>query len=341
MKLLAADVGGTNTRLSYVESVGDEKNVLSEKSFLSAEYSDFNRLLNAFLDEFNIKDSVDAACFAVAGPVKSAEVSVTNLPWVINEAQLQAAFKIPRVRLINDFIAVAYGVSTLSNSDICVLQPGNSHASSHNASPGVSQHNAVVVGAGTGLGAAHLVWQTDHYQAYSSEAGHVGFSPQNPLQHELLLWLQKQRNYVCLEMLLSGSGLERIYQFLSETGAFSASAAVEKAMQTMPGAQVITEYALAEGDKLCQKTLDCFIDIYGAAAGDIVLHHYPLDELYIAGGIAAKIHSKMTDKRFINAFVNKGVMQENMKGIRVKLVCNEKVGLYGALLCAQSLVLSH
>jgi len=57
--------------------------------------------------------------------------------------------------------------------------------------------------------------------------------------------------------------------------------------------------------------------------------------------IAAKIHSKMTDKRFINAFVNKGVMQENMKGIRVKLVCNEKVGLYGALLCAQSLVLSH
>lgn len=330
MKILAADVGGTNTRLIYAEVAANQKKILAEKTFASANYTGFYLLLDCFLEEFNIKDTIDAACFAVAGPVKSGEASVTNLPWVISESQLQTDLEIPHVKLINDFIAVAYGVSTLANEDMLVLQQGQ-------AGGVLANRDVAVIGAGTGLGAAHLVWQKARYLAFSSEAGHVGFSPQNPLQYELLRWLDKQQDYVCLEMILSGSGLKRIYQFLSETEKFSESETVKKAMKTQDPAQVITDAALAQRDELCQKTLECFIEIYGAAAGDIVLHYYPLAELYIAGGIASKISTKMTDKRFIEAFVNKGVMTSNMKEITVKLVCEEKVGLQGAILVAQML----
>ncbi len=328
MKILAADIGGTNTRLVYMEISGNQKTVLAEKTFTSANYTGFDPLLDCFLDEFNIEDTIDTACFAVAGPVKSGEASVTNLPWVLNERQLKMSLKIPHVKLINDFIAVAYGVSTLSDEDILVLQQGQGKGVLHN-------RDAAVVGAGTGLGAAHLVWQKDRYLAYSSETGHVGFSPQTPLQHELLCWLEKQQDYVCLEMILSGSGLVRIYQFLSETEKYSESMDIKKAMRTSDPAQVITDAALAQSDELCQKTLECFIEIYGGAAGDIVLHYYPLAELYIAGGIASKISSKMTDKCFVEAFANKGVMTSNMKEITIKLVRDEKVGLRGAILVAQ------
>ncbi|VAW61893.1 Glucokinase [hydrothermal vent metagenome] len=334
MKLLAADIGGTNARFIYMDIAESKKNVLAEKSYLSGKYTDFTSLLNVFLAEHNIKEAIDAACFAVAGPVKSGEASVTNLPWVINERQLRAILKIPRVQLINDFIAVAYGVSTLSNTDVIILQQGQNNND-------LQKNDAAVIGAGTGLGASHLVCKEGHYQAYASEAGHAGFSPQNALQNRLLNWLQEQQHYVCLEMLLSGGGLKKIYRFLSEVELLPESAAVKKAMQSTGPAQVITEYALKQNDELCQKALACFIDIYGAAAGDIVLHYYPLKELYIAGGIAAKISNKMADGRFIEAFVNKGLMSSNMKEITVKLVCDEKTGLYGALLCAQSLTESH
>jgi glucokinase len=151
-------------------------------------------------------------------------------------------------------------------------------------------------------------------------------------------------------MLLSGQGLVTIYRFLHETtglpetlGLFdnagdSKSDDRVDSSQEIDYARLITEQALSKKDDLCQQTLNIFIDIYGAAAGNVALHYYPLNELYIAGGIAPKIKTKMSEQRFIKAFLNKGVMSANMKKITVKLITQEKVGLYGALAQAQSLI---
>jgi glucokinase len=187
------------------------------------------------------------------------------------------------------------------------------------------------IGAGTGLGAAHLVWQHDHYHAYSSESGHTGFAPENPLQTELLAWMQQQHSHVSLEMILSGKGLVTIYQFLHQLKHYPESPQVQEKMKLNDAAEVITESALTEGDVLCQAALDCFIDIYGAAAGNIALNYYPVAELYIAGGIAAKIKDKMLGPAFIAAFTNKGLLSLKMKSVTIKLVLQDKVGLYGAL----------
>jgi glucokinase len=110
-------------------------------------------------------------------------------------------------------------------------------------------------------------------------------------------------------------------------------------MQKNDAAKVIAEHGLAGDDSMCKKTLDIFVDIYGAAAGDIVLQHYPVKELYIAGGIAPKIKNKMLEQRFIDAFVNKNLMTANMKKVTVKLVMQEKAGLLGALSVARSSLL--
>jgi len=331
MRILAGDIGGTNTRLIFVEINIDGRHILAEQSYLSAEFTGLVKLIETFFFENDISAAVDAACFAVAGPVKFGVASVTNLPWVIGESELSEFLNTPQVTLINDFVSVSYGISELEDSDMLLLQQGLSNDDEP------FNPDAVVIGAGTGLGASHLVWQNDHYQPHASEAGHAGFAPENELQCALLTWLQKTQSHVSLEMLLSGRGLATIYKFLYEVMGLSESLAVNKAMKKSDSAQVITEYALSGSDKLCQQTVDCFIDIYGAAAGNVALHYYPIGEVFIAGGIAPKIKNKMLDQRFTHAFANKGAMSSNMKKITIKLVCQDKVGLYGALSHAQTL----
>ena len=331
MRLIAGDIGGTNTRLIYADVRASEQIILAERSFLNSGHPDFTGILKLFLAETDIETPVDAACFAIAGPVVSDVVSVTNLPWIIRLQQMCDVLQTPHVTLINDFVAAAHGISELDESDIIVLQQGSVPEQEY------ISHDAVVVGAGTGLGVAHLIWLDDHYKPYSSEAGHVGFAPENSQQSELLLWMQKKHSHVSLEWVLSGKGLMTIYQFLHEVAGLPQSPVIIEAMENADPAQVITESALLEIDDLCQKTLDMFIDIYGAAAGNAALYYYPVCDLYIAGGIAAKIKNRMIDGRFTRCFNNKAAMSAVMQKITIKLILQENVGLYGALSYAHRL----
>jgi len=329
--ILAGDIGGTNTRLILSDFSGNEQRVVAEKKYQSANYSGLVQVIDEFISEYAPTIDIDAACFAVAGPVESGVSSITNLPWIISEEELIKVLKTPRVKLINDFVAAANGVSALHDEEIEIIQHGENDVSE------CLNKDAVIIGAGTGLGVAHIAWQKDHYQVYSSEAGHVGFAPENAEQIELLYWLQKKYQHVSLEMLLSGNGLHTIYQYLREVKALPESVLIREEMKKTDPAQVITEYAILEKDSLCKKTLDIFVDIYGAAASNAALFYYPVGTLYIAGGIAPKIKKLIMNERFIQAFLNKGVMSLNMKKITVKLIVQDNVGLYGALINARAL----
>lgn len=329
MQILAGDIGGTHTRLVAARMVDDQPDIFAEKIYLSAEHGGLIQLIEIFLAEHNIAGGIAAACFAIAGPVESGVAAVTNLPWVISETDLSQCLKTPQVKLINDFAAAAYGILQLADADTLVLHRGR-------GGDGVGTHpDAAVIGAGTGLGASHLVWLNDRYQVFPSESGHTGFAPENAEQGALLAWLQTAHAHVSLEMLLSGRGLATIYRFLHVVQGLPEAAAVHQAMQKNDPAQVIAEHALAGSDELCRRTLEIFIDIYGAAAGNVALQYYPVSTLYIAGGIAPKIQGRMLEQRFMAAFVNKGVMTANMEKITVKLVTEDRVGLYGALALAR------
>jgi len=329
MNFLVGDIGGTNTRLLFAKMNGNTCEEFYEKSYSSRYYSNLIEVINDFLSDCNINHAIHSACFAIAGPVEDETVAVTNLPWIISADQLKTDLNTPDIKLINDFLAVASGISELTDNDFIVLQKGK-----HNVS--TSYQDAAIIGAGTGLGAAHLVYSDNRYQSYSSETGHTGFAPENAIQLELLTWMQKQHSHVSLEMLLSGKGLVNIYRFFHEVKGLKESFSVSDDMALIDPAQVITDYALSGDDELCQTTLDCFIEIYGAAAGNVALNYYPVDVLYIAGGIAAKIKPKMIDSAFINAFVDKGLLSSNMRNITVKLITQDKVGLYGALAILKS-----
>lgn len=331
MRILAGDIGGTHTRLVVIEGnhQGDLK-TLAEKYYDSQKYDHLITIIQKFLNEFEITTDIDASCLAIAGPVSDGVTKVTNLPWLLRENELTEKLNISDLKLINDFSAVTYGINELSADDLLVLQTGSK---TNKKFP-----NAAVIGAGTGLGVSHRVWLNDRYQAFSSETGHTGFAPENELECALLGWLQKQYSHVSLELILSGRGVLTIYNFLKEVYNLSESSSIRDKMNDMDPAQVITESALEGSDELCTKTLECFVEIYGSTAGNVALNYYPVDEIYIAGGIATKIYKKLAEPRFINALVNKGAMTENLKKLQIYLIKQEKVGLFGAIATAKNML---
>ncbi|KFI22904.1 glucokinase [Nitrosococcus oceani] len=323
MKVLAADIGGTKTLLQITEWGENTPQVLAEQRYLSGDYSSFNDLLRTFLTETgSTGNGLRGACFAVAGVVTQGVATATNLPWRLDATHLEATFELPQVVLINDFTAIGYGIEGLTPDDFAILQSGK---------PEVAAPQAVI-GAGTGLGQALLVWQerTGHYQVLPTEGGHVDFAPQGKLQIALLTYLSRQLDHVSYERVLSGSGLVTLYHFLKKTSGMAESPALKKALSEGDQAAAISRSALEHGDPLAGQALDLLVQIYGAQAGNLALACLPRGGLFVAGGIAPKIIERLQAGGFMEAFLSKGRLSELMHQIPVKVILESKVGLLGA-----------
>lgn len=311
MRIIAGDIGGTKTLLQLIELEGAAQNVVAERRFASGDYRTFDDLLRDFLGTPGAP--VDAACFAVAGPVLENRAEVTNLTWLMETAALQSAFTIPRVALINDFYAVALGVPFLADADMVTLNEGTQNLTAPIA----------ILGAGTGLGEAMLFWTGTRWEVVPSEGGHADFGPQDELQARLFLWLHAKYGHVSWERVASGMGLANIYAFL---GGGETSAAH------------IGELA-GSGDALALQAFDIFVDIYAAEAGNMALRVLSRGGVYLAGGIAAKNIGHFADGRFMAAFLRKGRFTDVMAAMPVRLITNERVGLLGAVEMARRIAL--
>jgi len=330
MRVLAGDIGGTKTLLQIAECRAGRCRPVREQRFDSGAYDSLSSIVREFLNE-DKQHSVKAVCFGIAGPVKQTatgeSVKVTNLPWEIHGPDLRRKFKFLGLRLINDFQAVGYGIEALAKKDLLVLQHGRPARHAPRA----------VLGAGTGLGQGILVWHEDHYSPIATEGGHANFAPTNELQLDLARHLLKTHGRTSWELVLSGHGLVDLYAFVKARGEVSESPAVATAMQNGDPAAVITHAAMAQSDTLANRTLDLFVDIYGAQAGNLALNAGATGGVYIAGGIAPKILSRLTDGRFMQAFLNKGRMRPYVEAIPVQVVINPHVGLIGAVRAASRL----
>ncbi len=329
MRILAGDIGGTHARLAYVDD-DQVPAVRHEKTYACKDYASLIAVIEDFIALYTIQPPLDSVCFAVAGPVVDGRASLTNLPWQISEVEIASRLQTARVCLINDLVAAAYAIPDLSDAAVVVLQQGE------NRSDATRPLNAAVIGIGTGLGAAHLIWQDNRYQVLSSEAGHASFAPVNATQLRLLSWLHQRDAHVSVEVLLSGRGIYTLYQFFRDEVGLPESSVISAAIQTIDPAQVIGEHAVASDDILCRETLTCFIEILAAVVGNITLHYYPVNAVYLVGGIAAKIEGLLVSSDFSEAFCNKGPRREGLQRLSVKLVTNAAPGLEGAVAYARS-----
>ena len=319
--LLAGDIGGTNTRLGIFSKEKGVRSPVVAVGFPSGQFPDFITIVREFLKNVNIR--LDAACFGVAGPVVKGTAKITNLPWIIDEKELGKELNLPFVRLLNDLEAIAYAVPLLERSDLHILNEGRP----------VSEGSIAVIAPGTGLGEAFLTWAETRYRGHPSEGGHVDFAPSDDIERELLIYLKKKLGHVSYESVCSGPGILNIYCFLREKCyAEEPSWLSERLGGETDPVPVIIECAL---DRiycctLCVITLNLFVSILGAEAGNLALKVMATNGVYLSGGIPRHIVPFLENGRFIKSFHYKGRMSDLVSQIPVFVILNPQIGLLGA-----------
>ena len=349
--LLAGDIGGTKTILRLVDSQPGSgprdlprQTNLHQETYPSGSYHDLVPMVHEFLGvaagKLGETPKPSAACFGVAGPVVDDAVKVTNLTWSLEEDRLESELSIPRVHLINDFTAIGHGVLGLAKEDLHTLQEGRRDPEAPIA----------VIGAGTGLGEGFLVPHPTGCRVFSSEGGHVDFSPQSALEYQLLSYLKEgfHLTHVSVERVVSGRGITTIYEFLRDRELSKQSPEMASIYRTWKQeigqeeksvdlAAEISKAAITSEDYLCRETMRVFVAAYGAEAGNLALKILPYGGLYVAGGIAAKNLPLLEREEFMKAFKAKGRMLALLERVPVHVVLNPLVGLIGAALHAAEL----
>jgi glucokinase len=317
-RVLVGDVGGTKSLLAVAEVEGERTRFSVERSFPSARYDSLEALVREFVAETGAR--AEAACFGVPCPVVGEECRVPNLPWTVGERRLAEAAGVPRARLVNDFIAVGWGIGRLAPEDVVTLQEGEPDP----------RGAIALLGAGTGLGAGFLVWDGERRRPQPSEGGHADFAPRDDLEWGLAGALRREHGHVSWERVLSGAGLAAAYRHLVASGAAPAAPVVEEEMRGEEPAAVVSRHALAGTDEGCRRALDLFVSLYGAEAGNLALEVLATGGMYLAGGIAPRIVGRLREGGFLRSFRDKGRFAGLMERIPVRVIVSPRAALLGA-----------
>jgi glucokinase len=310
MKLLVADIGGTNGRFG-IASVDERSGIISMgkvRSYLNADFSDLGSLLDKYLVTLG-RDIPAAACLAVAGPNDGRNGFMVNLDWEIDAYSLEQLSSVSRIQLVNDFAAQAAAVLRLGAAEVVCLNEGAPDAG-----------GIAVIGPGTGLGVAALTPGINR-KVVSAEGGHMGWAPVDEQQRALRGFLLPRVDYLCVETLLSGAGLVRIHEFLTRD---------TPAPQGPLAASTITDRALAGSDANCSECVQMFLEILGSVAGDIALVQGATAGIYLGGGILPRIETLIAKSALIERLQAKGPLSPYMANIPVNLITAENSILIGA-----------
>jgi glucokinase len=316
--ILAGDIGGTHSRLAYFRADNGKLTVQAEGVFPSREHSGLDEIVTQFVEAQKVQPEV--ACFGIAGPVRNGRVETSNLPWTVEASRLASELHLPSALLINDLEANAWGIAGLSEKDVVPL----------NQFQGTPAGNQAVISAGTGLGEAGLYWDGQGYDVFASEGGHCDFAPRTELEIDLLRYLAARFGHVSFERIVSGPGLVNVYRFLRDRGREEEPQWLAEQILHGDPAAAISQAAIAGNSSLAEQSLELWISIYGAEAGNLALKLMATGGVYLGGGIAPKIISKLSGPVFLQAFQGKGRLQPLLESIPVKVITNDKVALFGA-----------
>jgi glucokinase len=326
---LIADIGGTNIRLAQAtaKSISDsdaidmpEVEIANIETYQCKDFSSLAVVISHYIKAKNLDNLVINACFAIACPVDNDLISMTNLPWQFSQKELKQDLKLNTLSFINDYTAIAMSIPLLSENQKVKIG-GGTHVEGKPIS---------VCGPGTGLGVANLIplkySGKAQWQCISGEGGHIDFAPVTDTEQQVMNFIQGIRTRVSYEQLLSGYGLEQVYQallFINKTKDDASSNAKMSAKD-------ITAKALNGTCAICEKTLTLFCNVLGSFAGNLALIMNSQGGVYIAGGIVPRFIDYLQASDFRARFETKGRLSAITKQAPTYVITEEQPGLLGA-----------
>ncbi len=331
-QFLIADIGGTNIRIASCGT--DPRDRRHEITYRQNPETKKPFTVAAALEDYLGKcpTPFTAACLGIAGRVSRNEVQITNRPDVVRRADIAKALSIDesRVLLVNDMPPHLAAVDRLTRSELIEIKRGTGDPAGNRA--------ILMPGTGVGTGGAVTVPGAKHLP-FASEGGHLDFSPRDDQQDQLLRFLRPLAlaahvGDVSNEFVFAGEGIRRIYAFLANPNATFVDA---------PKSEEITTAAAAgnlPADDIRLRTIELYLKILGAAAGNLALMFTATGGIYLGGSICLSLRKFLGSPAFLNAFLNTGPPphQAFMDEVPVRLLDYKDTGLLGAGVLAQGLI---
>jgi glucokinase len=326
--LLAGDIGGTKTLLALYRCEGPGLHLQVAERYSSADWPDLGQMVNRFLSSCGLAEPPAAGCLAVAGPVRNRRARLTNLPWELDAAQLEAATGIRRLELENDFAVLIYGLPHLQPDQQAKVRPGTAEADGP----------LLVLGAGTGLGVALGLPTAHGLVAMASEAGHGTFAPRTEAEWELGKWIQQTLGLerVSIERVVSGTGLGHVARWLLETRHPAGDHPLQQQQPDDLPAAVAA--AAGRGDPLAAEALGLWLGAYGSVCGDLALTALSRGGIWLAGGTAGKLLDSLRSPAFLGPFLAKGRLAPVLEPIPITAIRDAAIGQFSAACRARMLL---
>ena len=311
---LVGDIGGTNARFALVDLSAPGIELRESKSLANADFASLQHAIEHYLA--GVSAQPRRAALAVACPVGSDEIRLTNRAWSFSQRELQATLGLSELRMLNDFGAVAWAIPALQADDLVTL---------HGTFETPLQGPISVLGPGTGLGVALLVGSPQcGWQVVETEGGHVGFAPIGDEERAISAWLTAQHGRTSTERLLCGKGLSEIDAVLR-----SAGAETSLEMPPLRDPADVVQTALEGHDIPARQALARFCAVLGSVAGDCALIH-GARSVVIAGGIMPRFIPFLRSSAFRERLLAKGRMAALLESVPIHVITHPHPGLLGA-----------
>ncbi|ODA66638.1 Glucokinase [Methyloligella halotolerans] len=307
-RAIVADIGGTNARFAVADLA-----TLALSDFQSvscAEHASIVEAATAYAK--SLANPPAKAAFAIAAPVTGDTVDFTNSPWSFERKSLAKAMGLDGLLVLNDFQALAMSLPYIADADLTQI----------GGTAPVEKATKLVLGPGTGLGTAGLVWSEAGWVAVPGEGGHINLAPVHLGHLSLLQRMMGDREHLSAERVISGLGICDLYR----------SVAAEHGREAEPlEARDIVERATAKTDEIAVETLEHFVAWLGSFAGDAALMLGARGGVYLGGGIPVRILDILKEGDFRRHFEAKGRMREAfLASIPIYVIGAEAPALQGA-----------
>lgn len=309
---LAADVGGTHARVALLRAVTGKRDVevLAYRKFTCADFAGLPELLHTFVER-DATLPVRRCVIASAGQIIDDVIINDNLVWRVSLSHLREALDFDDVTLLNDFEALGYALDDIRNEDtLLVCGPPKSITGP-----------ALVIGPGTGLGAAVRLRNPQGVRVLATEAGQMDLAPYTARERAVLGQLAPEGGYVPYERVLSGPGLRTLYSSLCVLNGRPERCATQES---------VTAAACAGSDPEAVETVEIFCAVLGGFVGNLAMAYMASGGVYLAGGVLPEIRQLLQRSRFADRFLDKGGMREFLQRVPVRLIEHGRHGVLGA-----------
>jgi glucokinase len=305
-RILAADIGGTNSRFGHFELEEDGKLVCLKTVWLqTGAATSFSGLLDMLASSSLdlTPHQADIGVLAVAGAVhRGRYCRLTNASF---DVDLDRA-GLKNCLLVNDFVAQAQGSCTRDPADLDTIRSGRA----------VARAVRIAVGAGTGLGHCGLLptgpREREAFLHIPSEGGHMGFPMQgaSEIDYQKFALARTGLPYLNGDAVVSGSGLRFLHLYLT-------------------GRDLAPKQVAAEIDEHSETTV-WFARFYARACRQYALALLARGGVWVCGGIAAENPFLVTHPEFCREFDRCPAYGELLHAIPLYLDRNRESGLVGA-----------